>query len=65
MKGYLQGVVQKQQREIALALETMERNYVMEIARQRKALRAYQPGLMPPPSPNVNGKSRSFESCRF
>ena len=53
VKGYLQGVVQKQQREIAVALETMERNYVMEIARQHKALRAYQHTLMPPPSRNA------------
>ena len=56
VKGYLQGVVQKQQREIALALETMERTYVMEIARQHKALRAYQHTLMPPSSPGPETK---------
>jgi hypothetical protein len=46
LKGYLQQVTQKQQQEIVVALEKMERNYVMEIVRQKKELRQLQRGRL-------------------
>jgi ribosomal protein L37E len=53
IKQHLEGVVQEQQQQIVLALEKMERQYVMEIARQHKALRGYQYALMPPVPPDA------------
>ena len=67
LKAHLEGVVQAQQREITTALDTLERNYVMELVRQRKALRVNQLSLMPPPSPEAepNAENRGIESCTF
>ena len=67
LKGYLENVVQAQQAEITTALKTLERNYVMEIVRQRKALRVNQLGLMPPSPPEAEEISgnRGFKSCTF
>jgi len=45
LRHYLQQVTEKQQKEIVAALEKLERNYVMEIVRQRKELRQYQQRL--------------------
>ena len=46
LRYYLQDETERHRREIAVALEKLERNYVVEIARQRKELRRYQQRLL-------------------
>lgn len=46
LRHYLQQVTEKHQKEIVAALEKLERNYVMEIVRQRKELRQCQQRLL-------------------
>ena len=69
LQVYLQGIGEQQQKQLESSLKSMERNYVMQIARQHKLIRELQAQMSSAPAmlalPAATQVESELRGCRF